>query len=155
MVFNDLKNINQNKEKNLGESNVIREDLEIKIFDYLIIHRHGYSILEGKTNFFKLDQDLTSGLISAIILVSKELFKKSGGVKILDFGENKIVIESGNYLTIAVITGFVTSDLKNYLGDIIRYVEDNYSDIIANWTGEISELEGISNFINKALSPYV
>jgi hypothetical protein len=134
---------------------VFNKKLDIKLYDFLIIHRYGYSIIREKISNLNLDQDLTSGLISAIITVSKELFDEGKGIKILDFGNNKIVVESGKFIIIGIITEFVTNDLKKYLRDLVNYIENEFSLILEEFSGELDSIEPVTITISGALSPYI
>lgn len=129
--------------------------LDIKILDFMIIHRFGYSIINEKIGSIKIDHDLTSGLISAIVLASKELFNAGKGIKVLDFGENSIILNSGDYLILGVVTEFITSDLKKYLKDILCYFEEKYAELLSKWSGNLDEIKSLTEAISKALSPYI
>ncbi len=144
-----------NQAESLELENILNTSLDIKIYDYLVIHRHGYSILNEKITSTKIDLDLTSGLISAIVLAAKELFNTGKGLKTLDFGNNSIVLSSGDYLIIGAITEFITSDLKKYLKDLLEYIERKYMNMLAAWMGNLDEIKTVTDIISKALTPYI
>ncbi len=146
---------NLHSDESLELENILNTSFDIKIYDYMVIHRHGYSIINEKLTSTKIDLDLTSGLISAIVLASKELFNTGKGLKILDFGNNSIVLSSGEYLIIGVITEFITSDLKKYLKDLLEYVERKYALLLSAWTGNLDEIKTVTEIISKALTPYI
>ncbi|WEU40204.1 MAG: hypothetical protein OdinLCB4_006975 [Candidatus Odinarchaeum yellowstonii] len=146
---------NVDSEDNLALENILNTTLDIKIYDYMVIHRHGYSILNERLTSTKIDLDLTSGLISAIVLASKELFNTGKGLKILDFGNKSIVLCSGEYLIVSVITEFITSDLKKYIKDLLEYIEKTHSETLSVWSGNVEEIKNITEIISKALTPYV
>ncbi|MEM2109430.1 MAG: hypothetical protein QW327_02975 [Candidatus Odinarchaeota archaeon] len=134
---------------------VLNTSLDIKIYDYMVIHRYGYSIVNGNFSSTKIDRDLTSGLISAIVLASKELFNTGKGLKILDFGNNSIILSSGEYLILGVFTEFITSDLKKYLKDVLDYIEEKHADTLSKWSGNLEEIKHITELVSKALTPYI
>ncbi|MHA1410185.1 MAG: hypothetical protein ACTSQY_07775 [Candidatus Odinarchaeia archaeon] len=134
---------------------ITNNNLDIKLFDYLIIHKFGHSIIHERKCTLNIDPELTSGLISAIVTVSRELFNNSKSLNILDFGDQKIVVEAGKYITLGIVTKFVTSDLKRHIKKLVTIVEDKYINLLQNWSGSMDEIKPVTDFINNNLSEYI
>src|SRR5437773_5748924 len=72
------------------------------------------------------------------------------GMKRLDFGDSKILIErSPHTFLAAVVVGQEPKLLPLYMLQVQKEVEDRYGNVLEKWTGLVHQLEGIDDAIKK------
>src|SRR5437016_14439169 len=72
------------------------------------------------------------------------------GMKRLDFGDSKILIERSPHTFLAtVVVGQEPKLLPLYMLQVLKEVEDRYGSVLERWTGLLHQLEGIDEMIQK------
>ena len=120
------------------------------IYNIFFIHKErGLNILQHSFSGSKLDADLVSGFISALISFINSLKppteedQKERLIRTVDRGDFKILIESGEYMMGILFVNIDKIDLRIKLREIIQQFEDGFD--LKNWDGSF-EKEKIESF---------
>ncbi|MFX0097564.1 MAG: hypothetical protein ACFE7E_07375 [Candidatus Hodarchaeota archaeon] len=129
--------------------------VNFKLYDFILVHKHGYLITHEGTTEFKVDRHLISGFISALSLFSQEIFEEEHPLRIIDFGKRKILCESGRYLTIGAIVDRAVPSFQQKLKSIMSKVENRYERILRRWKGNPDSVEPIVEVFLYHLREYM
>ncbi|MCK4456403.1 MAG: hypothetical protein KAW39_01540 [Thermoplasmata archaeon] len=123
--------------------------------DVFLVHNDGRLIgHETRKHRKDIDEDIFSGMLTIVQEFVKDSFKtrSEGGLKRLDFGGNMIVIERGPHVYLAcVVAGDEPTFLPLHMVETIGEVEGGYADVLENWSGLLSELDGVDEIIRKLM----
>ncbi len=121
--------------------------------DVFLIHSDGRLIAHHSRKFREeIDEDIFSGMLTVVQDFVKDSFKArtKTGMKRLDFGDSKILIErSPHTFLAAVVVGQEPKLLPLYMLQVLKEVEDRYGNVLEKWTGLVHQLEGIDDAIKK------
>src|SRR5213595_647399 len=121
--------------------------------DVFLIHSDGRFIAHHSRKFREeIDEDIFSGMLTVVQDFVKDSFKArtKTGMKRLDFGDSKILIErSPHTFLAAVVVGQEPKLLPLYMLQVLKEVEDRYGNVLEKWTGLVHQLEGIDDVIKK------
>src|SRR5437773_168832 len=121
--------------------------------DVFLIHSDGRLIAHHSRKFREeIDEDIFSGMLTVVQDFVKDSFKArtETGMKRLDFGDSKILIErSPHTFLAAVVVGQEPKLLPLYMLQVLKEVEDRYGNVLEKWTGLVHQLEGIDDAIKK------
>lgn len=99
----------------------------------------------------EIDEDILAGMLTAVQMFVKDTFGGGGKDSVLDelsLGDFKIMIGRGKYLTMSVIlSGEETNTVRPQLDALIEEVESKYSDILAEWDGDMASMGGMKDDI--------
>ncbi len=141
----------------------VRDTKEIKVEpeatylveDVFLIHADGRLIAHSSRKFREeIDEDIFSGMLTVVQDFVKDSFKSRTrvGMKRLDFGDSKILIERSPHAFLAtVLVGQEPKLLPLYMLQVLKEVEDRYGTVLEKWTGLLHQLEGIEEMIKKLL----
>jgi tetratricopeptide (TPR) repeat protein len=123
--------------------------------DVFLIHRDG-RLMAHETRKYKeeIDEDVFSGMLSVVQDFVKDSFKSKGkvGLKRMDFGESKIMMENGRLCSVAaVLVGQEPKLLPLHMLEVIAKIEEKFGQVLSNWTGLMSDLSGIRDFIQELI----
>ncbi len=125
------------------------------IEDVFLIHNSGILITQiNKKLGVDVDKEVFSGMLTAIQDFVQDSFKKKRdiGLRRMDFGPNKILIEHGRHTFLAtVLIGGEPQLLPLYMLEVIKEVEEKYGAVLEKWDGTYSKLEGINDVIAKLM----
>ena len=139
----------------------VRDTKEIKVEpestylveDVFLIHSDGRLIAHYSRKFREeIDEDIFSGMLTVVQDFVKDSFKTRTrvGMKRLDFGDSKILIERSPHTFLAtVVVGQEPKLLPLYMLQVLKEVEDRYGTVLERWTGLLHQLEGIDEMIQK------
>src|SRR5216117_3351789 len=139
----------------------VRDTKEIKVEpastylveDVFLIHSDGRLIAHHSRKFREeIDEDIFSGMLTVVQDFVKDSFKArtKTGMKRLDFGDSKILIErSPHTFLAAVVVGQEPKLLPLYMLQVLKEVEDRYGTVLEKWTGLLHQLKGIDDAIKK------
>jgi hypothetical protein len=102
----------------------------------------------------EVDSDIFSGMLTALQDFIKDSFKRMEdvGLRRMDFGPNKLMIERGNFTYLAtVLTGGEPRYLPLYMLEVINELEQKYGKVLKEWDGTYSELKGLDEIILKLM----
>ena len=123
--------------------------------DVFLIHSDGRLISHHSRKFREeIDEDIFSGMLTVVQDFIKDSFKSRTrlGIKRLDFGDSKILIERSPHTFLAtVVLGQEPNLLPLYILQILKEVEDKYGDVLEKWTGLLNRLAGVDDIIKKLL----
>jgi hypothetical protein len=118
------------------------------------IHNDGRLILAA-TSIASADrdaQDVFAGMFTAIQDFIKESMSREGNLGSFEYGDSRIVIERGRYITCAVtIFGPEPPNMREEIREMVRQIEGNYAGVIERWDGDKDKLEGIHEFGKRIL----
>src|SRR5207247_499706 len=141
----------------------VRDTKEIKVEpeatylveDVFLIHSDGRLISHHSRKFREeIDEDIFSGMLTVVQDFVKDSFKSRTrvGMKRLDFGDSKILIERSPHTFLAVVVvGQEPKLLPLYMLQVLKEVEDRYGTVLEKWTGLLHQLEGVDESIKKLL----
>jgi len=98
----------------------------------------------------KRDSDILASMFNSVQKFIEESFQESGDWKLnkMEFGDNKVVIERGEYIYIAVVYEGEFNEKKiQEIRDVIERIEDEYGEEIKEWHGNRDELSGVEEII--------
>jgi len=125
------------------------------IEDVFLIYIDGCLITHLTREYREIvDEDIFSGMLIAVQNFVTDSFRKTGeeGLKRLDFGESKILIEFGQKFFLAVVMeGDQPGMLPLFMVETINEVQDKFGSILEDWDGNIEKLQGINEIIEKLL----
>ena len=139
----------------------VRDTKEIKVEpestylveDVFLIHSDGRLIAHHSRKFREeIDEDIFSGMLTVVQDFVKDSFKSRTrvGMKRLDFGDSKILIERSPHTFLAtVLVGNEPKLLPLYMLQVLKEVEDRYGNVLERWTGLLHQLEGVDEMIQK------
>ncbi|MCK4949019.1 MAG: hypothetical protein KAS60_02870 [Thermoplasmata archaeon] len=123
--------------------------------DVFLVHLDG-RLIGHETRKYRedIDEDIFSGMLTIVQEFVKDSFRtrSEGGLKRLDFGNSMIVIERGSHVYLAcVVAGDEPVFLPLHMVEIIGEIEGHYSDVLENWSGLLTELEGVDEIIRRLM----
>ena len=125
------------------------------IEEVYFIHNDGRLIMAAtaKDSVDRDAQDVFAGMFTAIQEFIKDSMQREGYLGSFEYGDNRIIIERGRYMTCAVTTfGTEPSDMREEIREVVRHIEGNYAGVIERWDGDKSKLGGINEFGKHILS---
>jgi flagellin-specific chaperone FliS len=121
--------------------------------DAFLVHTDGRLIAHESRKFREqIDEDIFSGMLTVVQDFVKDSFRQRTkvGLKRLDFGDSKILIERSQHVFLAtVVLGDEPTLLPLYMVEVLREVEERYGDVLEGWSGMLHELAGIDDIIKK------
>ncbi|HKZ89626.1 MAG TPA: DUF5915 domain-containing protein, partial [Thermoplasmata archaeon] len=121
--------------------------------DVFLIHLDGRLVAHESRKFRQeIDEDIFSGMLTVVQDFIRDSFKQrtSTGIRRLDFGQSKILIERSPHCFLAtVVLGSEPSLLPLYMAEVLREIEKTYGETLGNWSGMLHELLGIDEMIRK------
>jgi len=124
------------------------------IEEVYFIHNDGRLILAA-TSIAAADrdaQDVFAGMFTAIQDFIKESMSREGNLGSFEYGDSRIVIERGGYITCAAtIYGTEPPDMREESREMVGQIEGNYAGVIERWDGDKDKLEGIHEFGKRIL----
>ncbi len=141
----------------------VRDTKEVKVEpeqtylveDVFLIHSDGRLIShQGRKFREEIDEDIFSGMLTVVQDFVKDSFKSRTrvGMKRLDFGDSKILIERSPHTFLAtVLVGHEPKLLPLYMLQVLKEVEDRYGTVLEKWSGLLHQLDGIDDVIKKLL----
>ncbi len=123
--------------------------------DVFLVHKDGRLIFHETREYKEdVDEDIFSGMLTVMQDFVRDSFRSRSntGLSRMDFGDNKIVIERGYYIYLAtVLTGDEPTLLPLYMAEVVKEIEEKYADVLDDWSGLLSELEGVEEIVKKII----
>ncbi len=86
------------------------------------------------------DSDIFSGMLTALHDFAKEILQSTRSIGLIEYGENKILIEKGQAIyAAAVIHGKEPETLRARLNALVREFESKYENELCEWSGDAGE----------------
>jgi len=119
----------------------------------LVVYRDGRLVMEcSKDECSTADADLMSGMLIAVQGIIQDGLELGGALESIRYGENLILMASGEYITLAVVIyGHPADELKSDLESTIQLIESSYAGVIDEWVGDLSVLGGIKGMVEQLL----
>jgi len=121
--------------------------------DVFLIHSDGRLIAHQSRKFREeIDEDIFSGMLTVVQDFVKDSFRQRSrvGLKRLDFGDSKILIERSPHVFLAaVLLGEEPKLLPLYMVEVLKEVEDRFGNTLNRWSGMLHEIEGVEGVIAK------
>jgi hypothetical protein len=126
------------------------------IYNIFFVHKdRGLNLLQHSFSGSKLDEDLVSGFISAILSFINALippaqdYSKEKLVRTIDRGDFKIILEAGEIILGILFVNIEKLDHRIKLREIIKAFEEKFD--MKNWDGtiEVEEFETFKEIIFK------
>ncbi len=99
-----------------------------------------------------MDEDVMAGMLTAIQNFIKDSFKDEDDWRInkLEFEDNKILIERGDHVYIAVkYSGQLSDEDVKSIRDTIDDIEEEYKDVLEDWDGNMEKLRGARDILKQ------
>ena len=123
--------------------------------DVFLVHSDGRLITHQTRKFREsVDEDIFSGMLTVVQDFVRDSFRQRTrvGLKRLDFGESKILLERSEHTYMAtVLVGQEPDLLPLYMTEVLREIENKYGRALEGWTGMMQELEGVEEFVAKLI----
>ncbi|MFP4185145.1 MAG: InlB B-repeat-containing protein [Thermoplasmata archaeon] len=127
------------------------------IDDIFLISQRNSILISHYTRRLKPDRDsdILASMFDVVQSFIEDSFQDTGDWKLnkLEFGENKVVVERGEYVYMAVVyEGKFTEDDIQEIRDLIEKIEDKFEEELKEWSGIREELRGIEEIIQDFFS---
>jgi chromosome segregation ATPase len=137
---------------------MLRSERKAVIEEIFVVFKDG-TLLLHETRRLKPDRDavILSGMLTAIQDFVKESFKDETEWKLkeIEFGENRIFIERGDYVYIAVVyTGADASAIQISVEDTVKLIEKRFWDTLETWDGDTQKLRGMRELLKPILRAF-
>jgi len=123
--------------------------------DVFLIHTDGRLVSHASRKFREeIDEDIFSGMLTVVQDFVKDSFRSRTkvGLKRLDFGDSKILIERSPHTYLAtVLIGEEPALLPLYMIEVLREVEGKFGETLEKWSGMLHELSGVDELIRKLI----
>ncbi|GEM_PF-2657587 len=118
---------------------------KVEIKDAFLIHESGI-LLAHKTSKSKseMDDDLFSSMLTAIQDFVRDSFQdeENYGIKRLEFGNKKILVEKGRFSYIAVVyRGRVVGPIERKMKSVLKRIEDEHKGTLRDWDGDVGDID--------------
>ncbi|WP_455393288.1 response regulator [[Eubacterium] cellulosolvens] len=134
--------------------NGVKEKERIKQEDYLEPFKVHYILLLNSAGIvlfhknydpdIKMDGDLFGSMFSVIKRFIYDTLHVGGGLKNIEHGDYKILVEDGPNFFIAVIgKGEDISAFRRKMKEMVNEINNEYGTIISEWKGDIAEFKGV------------
>lgn len=126
---------------------------KVEVQDVFLIHESGILLAnksseEGST----MDDDLFSSMLTAIQDFIKDSFQgeENYGIKRLEFGNKKILVQKGKYSFIALVyQGRVVGQVEQQMRSILKDIESEYEEGLNSWDGDMARLDGVEGYLEE------
>jgi len=123
--------------------------------DVFLIHADGRLVDHESRKFRQeIDEDIFSGMLTVVQEFVKDSFRSRTkvGLKRLDFGDSKILIERSAHTYLAtVLIGEEPALLPLYMIEVLKEVEGKFGATLEKWSGMLHELAGVEELIRKLI----
>ena len=122
----------------------------ITIEEVFIISKAGLMITHTSRKQINRDEQLTSGMLSALQDFVRYSFRgedTGGGLARLDYADTTILIEQGMNIFAAVVTQAEHPQVREDLKKIVEIIEEIYRDVLAAWDGDSTRFTGAESII--------
>jgi hypothetical protein len=113
-------------------------------------------LIKHYSRTLKPDQDeaITSGMLFAIkTFIEGRMENRGGSLREIKFGENKILVDKGNFLTIAiVIERGSAKDLTILSKHALEVAENRFENVLVKWDGDREKLAGLDKIMRDMIS---
>ncbi len=125
----------------------IKEEKPI-IEEIYFIYNDGRLIAhESSRGGMVMDEHVLSGMLKAIQEFVKDSFQKEGALGGLDYGDSRILLESGNCATFAIVLkGRETKALREETRRALEKIEGLYAGVIECWDGDASHFGDVKKY---------
>jgi len=131
----------------------------MKLYDLYIIYRDGRNIFHKGFCESKLDEAIISGFLSALTEFSREVLPSEGLLKVIEKGSIKVIFSHGRNLHMALISEAVDRKellyLNNRLIELTDRLENQYKNILDNWSGDLSDFKGLDEIVSDVFRDVV
>jgi fibronectin type 3 domain-containing protein len=123
------------------------------IEEVLVVYRDGRLITSSaREECGTEDADLMSGMLIAVQGLIQDGLEGGGTLESIKYGDNLISLATGNHLVVAaVVYGKAGEELGSVLRETATRIENAYSGIIEDWTGDPSALAGLDEIISPLI----
>jgi len=127
------------------------------IEDVFLINQENSMLILHNTRRLKpnRDSDILATMFDSVQNFIEDSFQESGDWKLnkMEFGDNKVVVERGKYVYMAVVYEGELSEKKiQEIRDVIERIEDKFGEQLKDWYGNSKELEGIKDITQDLFS---
>jgi hypothetical protein len=135
---------------------VIEKATPTEIEDIFLLYHDG-RLISHHTRRLKPDVDsaIVGGMLTAVQNFIQESFateEEGGGIKTLEYGKVKILIERGVQLYMAaVISGEEPSRLRDKMRLTLTRIWDSYKDQLKQWDGSMTKIKGINGLLRRMI----
>jgi hypothetical protein len=130
-----------------------------EVLELFVIYRNGLMLLhhcDENIHRDETDADIISAMFTAVQDFTRDSFAhgdiedENWSLKKLEFKGNNILIERGEHVYLAsVFIGKPGKRLARHLNNIKKEIEEKYSNVLENWTGDLDEVNGIDEIVSK------
>ena len=125
----------------------VKEEKPIIEEIYLIYNDGRLIAHESSRGGMVMDEHVLSGMLKAIQEFVKDSFQKEGALGGLDYGDSRIMLESGNCATFAIVLkGKETKALREETRRALEKVEGLYAGVIECWDGDASHFGDVKKY---------
>ncbi|MCP4694057.1 MAG: response regulator [Desulfobacterales bacterium] len=126
-----------------------REMRPFKVHQTILLNTSGlvmfYKNFDPDTD---LDEDFFGGMITAINMFIQDTLPTDGGLKSIEHGDHKILLERGRDFFLAVIgKGEDLSSVRQRMGATATRIDSEFGEIIGEWQGETDDFLGVEKVL--------
>jgi hypothetical protein len=121
----------------------------------LVTHHDGQLVASlTKEGYGTADVDLMSGMLIAVQGIAQDGLHREGMLQSIKYGENLIVISSGEHLALAsVVYGEPDARFSDLQSSVLQSLEASFAGVLDEWTGDSSAQAAIEGLLSPLLEP--
>ncbi len=135
----------------LGGAWYVYKNVEIE--EVFLIYRSGILIAHKSINEDSgMEEDIFSSMLKVIQDFVKDSFREEGnyGIKRLEFGKRRILIQKGRYTFMAVVfNGRVVGAIEKKMENVLKKLETEYDSVLQDWSGRMSDIDGVEEYLEE------
>ena len=127
----------------------------VTIEEVFIISKAGLMITHTSRKQINRDEQLTSGMLSALQDFVRYSFRgedTTEGLARLDYADTTILIEQGKNIFAATVTQTEHPQVREDLKKIVGIIEEIYKDVLMSWDGDSSRFTGAESIIKAVMN---
>ncbi|MHA1252216.1 MAG: hypothetical protein ACTSRP_19680 [Candidatus Helarchaeota archaeon] len=105
------------------------------VYEIIILYKDGRPLY--MTGGEQLEPELVSGLLSAIIDISKEVFHSQNRLREIDLKDKRVIFTYGTHITTSIIVEKITPILRRKAEILCQEFEKQFKHILEDWSGNI------------------
>ncbi len=120
--------------------------------DVILIHKDGRLVTSERRTFKETVDEKFSRILNLVQTFIRDTYVDRGevGLKRIGFETSTILVEQGPTVRIAtIITGVEPKLLPLYMVEVLKTIEEKYSEKLVAWDGDISKMEGLQDLLRS------
>lgn len=120
-----------------------------KLVGLYVVMKDGRGVYSKSFAKVEVGSELVSGMLSAITSFVKETTKSEDYLRLIDHGDIVLLIEYGTNVFATLLAERETPEIRMRLKRFLKEFEENYSDKLTDWTGDLRIFAGAEELTKR------